>query len=1572
MAFYLKAYFDGGGEVLIAEMTSGADPFVQFTVPKPPDWEEHKDDYRIVMSPSGEFKWGVSGGFGFFFYTYKLDETKVVKWFQRGVCRTVVFLTIWRPNEEFFNGQPCLFRVITGDGPLHVNFDSIGPDAVSATLDGKPYRSGAEHLIVYPQEMKVVLTAHESTEPGDFKSTQTWELLNWKRTDNPNYSSNSAQLTIDGYADDYAYVAYWKPTASKITVKTGTFNGYTVSTSGEPGENGAFINRQSGSLWSLHVTDTVNRDTSVLKITLHKETTTYNVDTGVLTTQYTSQNYDYGDAITIPRETDASQSNFVVDVVYRITVSDTRDKIVATLSNTYLLKGAGHSVSPAISQYIEDKGGVWNISYNQPENTTYTVGHRATGDFSTLSGEQEDTLSGKTWRASFALYAIPIDPEDPEYPEEPEEDPEDPEDPGAVGGDGGGLPSLTSPVLSLVIDSTDSDISGGVAEVLNGETPILTASYPDTPTGTKPVTKGVVYILNVHSLPANAEVSEVSINQSVLPPSRDNTWIIPPATDNTVRVIFVTLSTRTLPILTVDIDSYPVPDGEENAIIIAPTPPVQYDSNMFGVEPGTNLTFTPDPLSGYTNYGWRAVDVIGKDEYVEAYNLPYRHTMLASTAVVGYFKKMLLSIDFEVVGWPDCDKFACTVEDYSVNDDVPAVFDSEVAYIGDQIGIYKKNGDRLITPKDVEWGQLWVDMPVSRVEYSMDGGETWQDAGGDYVTAYNAQSQVGSGIAEGRPAARIGKITVDSLPTDLTVRIRVYLNATVSVSVGMPPVTDWGSMVGSAQNNWGGGYGKATITAEDESSASMEYYATMSGTPPGSGGVAGTDYFEHYPYINVELGSVVVATATPLNNDWYFASFQQGYFKHDWEDSSKLKPDHDFIQWPGYLNISTDAEASVRIDCGMYKVMALFSETPKERYVIFTIDKTRVMINGSEYSPYVAPVSDWILTPTNAYYRDGGILRPDIEPALGNSFNNSPMGKPSGSDQSVTVSQILATFGLTENDLNDENARLASSVDTICVNRRDIGGTTTYPVFKLNAVWMYLQAGSDIYIGDHPAYLGLFKRTHSIVNGLRTASPWEFVGKGVRTVNENASPPSATNCHKFELNGQVFFENIEYRVRFLPKDATPEPQPWEATVGYKTEGDMVEGDVFWEAFRGVQLAYNGPINVQRVGVPISADESLIIKATPKPGFIFVAWHDADGVVISTAAEYYVNKDTDGDTFLAVFQPDILPPVGDVTFYAGYVGNNHDHGAVKVKVTHNGIVTVNTTVVSGVEEFTVPSTALVVVTAVPDPGYHVHAWVNQENVFLGSELNYYPLMEPQRLYGVVEFAETTEPDPNEPEKEDFTVRFLSLHDAPYATALIRVNGSHVGSLSGVLSLTVGVAVGDTLYITMVTTSGYRVGMFLSQSDSILQQGGNHYGTIIEDGGNRVIKISLEKDTEPIEPELPVSPNLLTNPGLWLLEASDQNKEMMWRSRRYEFPTPVAFNCAKLWRDGVSSATAPMLGMLQYESPEQTSPTADFMLAMESGRVRRTPSTRREHYHEVVVVSRDPIDRVAFGTSMEALK
>lgn len=1449
--------------------------------------------------------------------------------------------------------------------------------AVTATLgnSGEAYESGAP--ILSDGNDSVIITAAPLADGEGHDASSTPALVFWKwvcTETGEEITTEQIEVPVPDANQTRTYTAFWKPKSVLVEVEAGD-NGievahystaglyYSKSATGEPAMPMFYARVVEGqetdrkfSRWTKTVYS-INPSTG-------EETPEPSVEMDVAVDE------DFPDykAVQTVRET----ADLAVRVVYRAYSSYTHDRVAVSIANTYLLKGAGYVKSPTTASRFGTDGyaGEYSIAYNQPADVNYTVMCRRAGDLAegtflgTDSGTFTDSETGRLWSAAYILFAVDADGE-PVGPEEDTtlpEDPDEPDIPGIPGDGGAGTPIGTGISLQLVVD--DVGVTAAEAALSIGGSALLEVSFPDNPVAVKSATQGAVYILTVSGIaPATAIVKSVTVNGTALPGSGGK-WPVVAGSGSTSVV--VTVGFPPLKRLLVNVVSVPSPPDPDNSVTILPAPTIEPDR---WVE-GTVITLTPVAVTGYEHVLWQRDDAAGfHDE--EPGGSEYAFALDADTVVTAGFRKPSLDVVLTVKGSDTLTShFDWTYEAADADDTVPAEMTHSL-FGGSQIGIFKVGANKIQTAGDAVYNK-YIDMPIAGVDVSYDGGATWLDGGGnaDYPATYNAQTSP-------RAAARIGKHTVTSIPLDDTLHVRIRLRATVSVSIGMPPVR-WGgpawqaagSMIGTGQNNWGCGFGAATIS-HASGAATMQYRLNTLANPTATKPLATLteqeespypNYFDEYPYINVELGDTVTATCTP-DPGFYFAAWIDGYFVHTWDKYYGLTPtpeqavEEDRLVWPAGNYISTEQTALITVNEGMKKIMLKMKATVTPRWVIFTQDSEPVLAirPGGTEPVEIVPIVMWS-DYQHATHLDQMYFTP---------FSPVPSAMLNGNVSGGSFAAMLTAWGVTE----EEMAVLGITRDNTVlweVNRSNLVTTAERIAFKAVLPWgAYVKERFD----THPAYLGVYRRVHlTNAAGTHEVGDWEFVGRG-STLLWNDDTYKATYLTAL---AQKFFVDIEYRVRWVPYVAPTTPEvPYQITVGYHEQEDMEQGTVSAE-IAGVST---GEINSRILTPTVQPGDTVILHASPRAGFTFVSWLSAAGVPITKDATYTVDPDTDGYVFLATFTPEIVDDSTDNTtlFHVGFVAGNAGRGSIKVRIWRADTTVEDYTVTAaGGADYQLKPGDNAYVEAIAGTGWEFAGWVDSYGLPRGDVAWYYPIADSSpsglALHRDVFFSASIVPPVtgNVP----FRAGFLNPADVPHAVGLVSVNGVLVATLIGRQYVDMMLTEGDSVSMEVTPAAGYVLSGFVDLAYAVTSVPKTVLNVSVTDQGLLAV---LGLDTPSPDPPPTVVPGTpVTGAGLWLFEGGTENKAFVWRSRRFETAIPTEFNSVKVCRNGSFFPTAVALRINAYSSPEMTSANSDINLPITDEVPRRLPKIRRERYFEIEVTAKDDIECVKIGSSMGELQ
>jgi len=1443
--------------------------------------------------------------------------------------------------------------------------------SVSATLGvgGAAYSSGDP---IMPGSGDVVITAAPMYDDAghDGSLSPSRGFWKWVCTETEE-EFLSGQITVGPPPSNetHTYTAFWIPNSVLVAVVAGD-NGVEVAQSDDSGVYYAKDDTGEPAMPLFYARVVAGQETDRKFDRWMK--TVYSIDetTGAEvagTPVEVDGIYDEGTGYTsvqTVRETDALVSR----VVYTASSSFSHDRVAACISNTYLLKGAAYSISPAIATRFGAGAyaGAYSLSYSQPTGVDYTVQCRKAGDLAagTVTGGDSGTFTdggtGKLWAASYILFAVnaagtPVGPEeDPTVPEDPDE-PMLPDIGG--GGGGGGGSGAGSPVgtgISLQIVSTDTGVTAGVATLELGGDTLLTASYPDTPVAVKSATQGSVYLLSVTGIAPTAVIVQSVTANGVALVASGTTWPVIAGSGSTS--IVVTLGFPPLKTLLVNAVSVPSGADPDNSVTISPAPDFAPDRWIAG----TVITLTPVPVTGYSNILWERDDSAGLHDE-EAGGSAYAFALDNDTVVTAGFSRPSLDVVLTVKGSEAlAAQFDWTYEEATADDTVPVSMTHSL-FPETQLGIFKIGSSKLQTAGDAVYN-TYVDMPIAGVDVSYDAGVTWEDAGGSYPEAYNAQRTA-------RAAARVGKHTVSGIPANNVLYVRIRLTATVSVSVGMPPVRwggppTWsaaGSMIGTGQNNWGCGLGSATISHKDamgvDHSAVMVYHIGTLANPGATTALAALtaeeaapygDYFDAYPWLNVELGDTVDATCVP-DTGFYFAAWIDGYFSHTWEDVTKLKTAEDRLLWPVTNYISTDVSAAIVVDEGMKKIMLKMKATIVPRYVLFTQDSGAVMAvrPGNTAPESIVPFVGW------SYYQDATYL-----PYM--KFTPSTSAAWSG-----TFAQFLTAWNATEAAMTALG--ITSTNCTIWqVNRSNVATVAERIAFFVGLSWGSSSSGR---FDTDPSYLGVYRRAHlTDVAGNHQVGEWEFVGRGVAVLNVDGISYQATYLAGL---AQKFVTDLEYRVRWVPYVAPVPNEDYQITVGYHDLTDMEQGTVSM-TIGGIAT---GDINSRVQTYAVLIAETVVLTAVPRPGFTFVSWvNGADpAVVISTAAIYTVNHNTDGVVFLGIFTAEIVTPPDNITeFHVGFVDGNTGRGSIGVRIWRADTTIEDTTVTAEAgAAYQLHAGDNAYVWAIAGTGWVFGGWLNAYGLPCGGGASYWPRVDTGAgvaLRRDVYFSAPVVPPVtgNVP----FRAGFLDPAAVPHALGLISVNGALVATLNGLQYADMLLTEGDSVSMEVIAATGYLLSGYVDLTYEPVSLPVSVLNVSVTAQGVLAV---LGVVAPPVDPPPDVTPGTpVTGAGLWLFDAGAENKAFVWRSRRFETPVPIDFNSVKVARNGSYFPTAVAFRLNAYSSPEMTSANTDINIAVTDEAPRRLPKIRRERYFEVEITAKDDIECVKLATSMGELQ
>lgn len=1450
-----------------------------------------------------------------------------------------------------------------------------GGSATAALGSGGEYTSGGP---IAPGEEKVILTASPANygEVHDGSTVNGFLFWKWVCSEtSEEITSERATVDVPSINAPRTYTAFWKPKAVLLEVEAGD-NGVEVAHYSTAGLYYLKDGDDEPAMPMFYARVVVGQETD--RKFLRWTKTVYSIDpsTGEETPASAvnmdvavDETYPDYEAVQTVRET----GDMAVRVVYRAYSSYTHDRVAVSISNTYLLKGAGYVKSPTTASRFGTGGyaGEYSIAYNQPADANYTVMCRRAGDLAAGtflnadSGTFTDSNTGKIWSAAYILFAVdaegePVGPEeDPTVPEDPDE-PDIPDIPGIPGGggDGGaGTPIGTGISLQLVVD--DVGVTAAEAALSIAGTALLEVSFPDDPVAVKSATQGTGYILRTSGIaPSTAIVKSVTVNGAVVPKSGGK-WPVVAGSGSTSVV--VTVGFPPLKRLLVNAVSVPSSPDPDNSVTILPAPTIEPDRWA----EGTVITLTPVAVAEYEHVLWQRDDAAGLHDE-EPGGSEYAFALDADTVVTAGFRKPSLDVVLTVKGSDTLTShFDWTYEAADADDTVPAEMTHSL-FVGSQIGIFKVGANKIQTVGDAGYNP-YIDMPIAGVDVSYDGGVTWLDGGGDadYPGTYNAQTSP-------RAAARIGKHTVTGVPLDDTLHVRIRLRATVSVSIGMPPVR-WGgpawqaagSMIGTGQNNWGCGFGAATIS-HASGAATMQYRLNTLANPTATIPLATLtaqeespypDYFDEYPYIDVELGDTVTATCTP-DPGFYFAAWIDGYFSHTWEDTGEAIISENRLVWPVGNYISSEQTAVITVNEGIKKVMLKMKATVAPRWVIFTQDPDQVLaIRPGETVPEkIVPTVMWS-DAQHATALDKMYFTP-LSPVASAKLNGNVSGG--------SFAAMLTAWNATEGEMTALGITAANTV-LWEVNRNNLVTTAERIAFWAILSW---NANENERFDTNPAYLGVYRRVHlTNAAGTHEVGDWEFVGRGVVGRTNPYYPDIDTTIYCPAL-GQKFFVDIEYRVRWVPYVAPTSPEvPYQITVGYHELEDMEQGTVSAE-IAGVST---GEINSRILSPEVQPGDEVILHAAPRAGFTFASWLSAAETPVSTDATYTVDPDTDGYVFLATFTPEIVDIVNTTLFHVGFVAGNAGRGSIAVRIWRADTTVEDYTVTAaGGADYQLNSGDNAYVVAIAGTGWEFAGWNDSYGLPRGTVVGYDPLEDSgasgAALHRDVFFAApiVLPVTGNVP----FRAGFLNSADVPHAVGLVSVNGALVVTLIGRQYADMMLTEGDSVSMEVTTAAGYVLSGFVDLAYAVTSVPKTVLNVSVTDQGVLAVLGLDAPPTDPLPTVVPGTP--VTGAGLWLFEGGTENKAFVWRSRRFETAIPTEFNSVKVCRNGSFFPTAVALRINAYSSPEMTSANSDINLPITDEVPRRLPKIRRERYFEIEVTAKDDIECVKIGSSMGELQ
>ena len=771
-------------------------------------------------------------------------------------------------------------------------------------------------------------------------------------------------------------------------------------------------------------------------------------------------------------------------------------------------------------------------------------------------------------------------------------------------------------------------------------------------------------------------------------------------------------------------------------------------------------------------------------------------------------------------------------------------------------------------------------------------------------------------------------------------------------------------MIGTGQNNWGCGFGEATIS-HASGAATMQYRLNTKANPTATVPLAtltgGEDspypnYFNEYPYINVELGDTVTATCTP-DPGFYFAAWIDGYFHHTWENSGVDITSEDRLVWPVGNYISSEQTALITVNEGMKKIMLKMKATVTPRWVIFTQDTEPVVAMHPDHMvpEEIVPSVTW------SYNQNATELNEMYFTPLSPVASAKWQGDVAGG----SFAALLTAWDVTEGELTALGIT-ATNMILWQVNRNNLVTTAERIAFSTGLSW---GSGSSERFDTNPAYLGVFKRVHlTNAAGVHEVGKWEHVDRGTALLWDNDTY-RATYLTALE---QKFVVDIEYRVRWHPsylEPTTPEG-PYQISVGYHEGEDRDQGSVSAE-IAGVST---GEINSRILPLKVEPGDTVILRAVPHAGFTFVSWLSASGVPISTDATYTVNPDTDGYVFLATFTAEIVDPsVNTTVFHVGFVAGNAGRGHIAVRILRADTTVEDYTVTEqGGADYQLNAGDNAYVKAVAGSGWEFGGWVDSYGLPRGSVAWYCPIADSSpsgvALHRDVFFSASIVPPVtgNVP----FRAGFLNPADVPHAIGLVSVNGTLVVTLNGRQYADMMLTEGDSVSMEVIAAAGYVLSGFVDLAYAVSAVPKTVLNVSVTNQGLLAVLGLAPPPVGPTPDVVPGTP--VTGAGLWLFDGGTENKAFVWRSRRFEVAIPTEFNSVKVCRNGSFFPAAVAIRINAYSSPEMTSANSDVNLSITDEVPRRLPKIRRERYFEIEVTAKDDIDCVKIASSMGELQ
>ena len=177
-------------------------------------------------------------------------------------------------------------------------------------------------------------------------------------------------------------------------------------------------------------------------------------------------------------------------------------------------------------------------------------------------------------------------------------------------------------------------------------------------------------------------------------------------------------------------------------------------------------------------------------------------------------------------------------------------------------------------------------------------------------------------------------------------------------------------MIGTGNNNWACGLGSCIVWGASpwdgvNKYAVMDYFANTLARPTSSTPISQLtqadvspyiNYFDEYPYINIDLGDTVNVICIP-SEGYFFVGWLNYRFPHTWEDTNEPLDGDNRIKWPADAYISFKTNDGIVVDQGMMKLMARMAHTIDTRWVLFTRDLSPLLIKFPSGGVAVSEIS---------------------------------------------------------------------------------------------------------------------------------------------------------------------------------------------------------------------------------------------------------------------------------------------------------------------------------------------------------------------------------------------------------------------------------------------------------------------------------------------------------------------------------------------------------------------------------------------------------------------------------------